>query len=75
MITHFILIHDLHLSINKIEIVGGYCRGNEFEHGLKDKSPTDQTLKDGLNPKKKRRVKKPVMQREVPREKSRGDLS
>ena len=55
--------------------MGGYCRGNEFVHGPKDKSPIDQTLKDGLDPKKKRRVKKLVMQREVPREKSHGDLS
>lgn len=58
MIAHFISIRDLHLSINKIEIVGGYCGGNEFERGSKDKSPTDQTQENGPNPKMKRRVKK-----------------
>lgn len=67
MIAHFISIHDLHLSINKIEIVAGYCGGNEFERVPKDKSPTDQTQENGPDPKMKRRVKS-VMQREFPRD-------
>lgn len=46
----FISDHDLHLSINDIKIMGGYCRGDEQNSGLRPKGLERSHLKGWLCP-------------------------
>lgn len=44
----FISDHDLHLNINDIKIMGGYCRGDEQNSGLRPKGLERSHLKGWL---------------------------